>query len=121
MEGRHHACAEQHGVTIAGWHAHVYFDADEADAARALCEAARDALGVPMGRVHSVPVGPHPRGSCQLTIGREAFAAAIAWLVLNRGRFTVFVHAETGDDRADHERHILWLGASEPLDLSIFD
>lgn len=120
MEGGHDARPEQPRVTITGWHAHVYFDADEADAARIFCETARDALGVRMGRVHSAPVGPHPRGSCQLTIPPELFAAAIGWLVLNRGRFTVFVHAETGDDLADHSRHVLWLGASEPLDLSIF-
>ena len=29
-------------------------------------EAARARFGVPIGRFHTAPVGPHPRGSCQL-------------------------------------------------------
>ena len=45
---------------ITGYHAHVYFDADTVETARALCEAARDRFGVVMGRVHEKPVGPHP-------------------------------------------------------------
>ena len=33
---------------------------------------------------------------------------------------TIFAHAETGDDLADHTEHVIWFGPSEPLDLSIF-
>jgi DOPA 4,5-dioxygenase len=107
--------------SITGWHAHVYFDAGSKAAARALCEAAVARFGVTMGRMHDAPVGPHPMGSCQLTVPPGAFAAVIPWLALNRGGLTVFAHAETGDALADHTRHVLWLGESRPLDLSIFD
>jgi DOPA 4,5-dioxygenase len=41
-------------------------------------------------------------------------------LVLNRGELTVFAHANSGDDRADHTAHVIWFGESEPLELSIF-
>jgi len=37
---------------IQGYHAHVYFDADTIEQARALCEAAAEKFGVVMGRIH---------------------------------------------------------------------
>ena len=107
--------------SITGWHAHIYFDAAAKAQARALCEDAAHRFGVVMGRMHDGPVGPHPLGSCQLSVPAAAFAALIPWLVLNRDGLTVFVHAETGDALADHTRHVLWLGECLPLDLSIFD
>ena len=105
---------------ITGWHAHVYFDAATKAQARALCEEAVRRFGVTMGRMHDAPVGPHPMGSCQLTVPPQAFAGLIPWLVLNRGGLTVFAHAESGEARTDHTAHVLWLGDSLPLDLSIF-
>ncbi len=41
-------------------------------------------------------------------------------MVLNRGRLTIFAHASTGKDHADHTDHVIWFWPSEPLDLSIF-
>jgi aromatic ring-cleaving dioxygenase len=88
--------------------------------ARALCEAAVANFGVAMGRMHDGPVGPHPVGSCQLSVAPEVFGEIIPWLALNRGELTVFAHAQSGDHWADHTGHVLWLGTSQPLDLSIF-
>ncbi len=51
---------------IKGYHAHVYFDANTLDQARALCEEAAQLFPLKMGRVHQRPVGPHPDWSCQL-------------------------------------------------------
>ena len=105
---------------ITGYHAHVYFDADTVETARALCGAARDRFGVVMGRVHEKPVGPHPMFSCQLAASVEQFGVLLPWLALNRGGLIVFAHPETGDDLADHRDHGIWLGTGLPLDLSIF-
>ncbi len=105
---------------ITGWHAHVYFDAETKEAARALCEGAAQRFGIAMGRMHDGPVGPHPTGGCQLSVPPDAFAQVIPWLALNRGGLTVFAHAETGEHLADHTEHVLWLGEPMPLDLSIF-
>ena len=33
---------------------------------------------------------------------------------------TIFAHANTGNDLADHTQHVIWFGESEKLDLSIF-
>ena len=106
---------------ITGFHAHVYFDSETVEKARALCEAARDRFEIKMGRVHERNVGPHPRWSCQLAFAPEHFGAIIPWLALNRGGLTVFIHPETGDDLADHRDHALWMGEMLPLDLAIFD
>jgi aromatic ring-cleaving dioxygenase len=104
--------------TINGYHAHVYFDAAERERAARLCEAAHAAFGVAVGRMHDRPVGPHPRGSCQLTVATDQLASVLPWLVLNRNGLTVFAHAQTGDALKDHTDHVIWLGPSEPLDLA---
>jgi aromatic ring-cleaving dioxygenase len=105
---------------IESFHAHVYYDATTRAKALRLCEAAGKKFAVKVGRMHDSPVGPHPRGSCQLTVARSKFAKVIPWLVLNRGKLTVFTHAQTGDSLKDHTEHVIWLGPSEKLKLSIF-
>ncbi len=106
---------------IRDFHAHIYFDASEVDQARALAAAAQARFSVPVGHFHTQPIGPHPRGSVQLTVPTALFGDVAQWLALNRGPLTVFAHAETGDDRADHSDHVIWFGPSEKLDLSLFD
>jgi DOPA 4,5-dioxygenase len=105
---------------ISDFHAHIYFDASEVDRARALAAAAQETFGVPVGHFHLRPVGPHPRGSCQLTVAPDQFGAFASWAALNRGGLTIFAHASTGDDKADHTEHVIWFGPSEQLNLSMF-
>ena len=104
--------------TIRNFHAHVYYDAATRQPAEKLCVAAGKKFGVKVGRMHDGPVGPHPRGSCQLTVANDQFSDVIAWLMLHRGALTVFAHAQTGDTIKDHTDHVLWLGSSEKLKLS---
>lgn len=106
---------------IHDFHAHIYFDPEQVEQARALGDAAHERFGVPVGHYHLRPVGPHPRGSVQLTVPPEQFGDFARWLVLNRGDLTIFAHANTGDDLADHTRHVIWFGPSERLDLTLFD
>ena len=105
---------------IRDFHAHIYFNPDEVEQAKALGQEAHRRFGVPVGHYHLRPVGPHPRGSVQLTVPAEQFGEVAHWLALNRGDLTIFGHAETGDDLADHTRHVIWFGPSEELDLSLF-
>ena len=107
--------------SIRDFHAHLYYDPDQVELARQLAAAAQERFGLAVGRFHLGPVGPHPRGSCQLTVPPERFGEVAQWLALNRGPITIFAHANTGDDRADHTDHVIWFGPSEPIDLSIFD
>ncbi|HEX6603387.1 MAG TPA: DOPA 4,5-dioxygenase family protein [Sphingomicrobium sp.] len=106
---------------IRDFHAHVYYDPAEVDLAKSLAAAAQQRFGVAVGHFHLKPVGPHPRGSVQLTVPTDKFGAVGQWLALNRGGLTIFAHANTGEDLADHTRHVIWFGPSEALDLSIFD
>ena len=105
-------------TAIENYHAHVYYSADTRAQALALCEAAGKTLGIKVGRMHDNPVGPHPRGSCQLTIGLDRLAEVLPWLVLNRNGLTIFTHAQTGNAYKDHTDHVIWLGPSETLKLS---
>ncbi|WP_323795762.1 DOPA 4,5-dioxygenase family protein [Nisaea sp.] len=106
---------------ILGYHAHVYFGAESAESARTLREAIEQQFDIEMGRFHEKPVGPHPRYSYQVAFKPEQFGEIIPWLSLNRGDLTVFVHAETGDELADHTQHVIWLGPSEDLKVSMFE
>jgi DOPA 4,5-dioxygenase len=107
-------------AAIRDFHAHLYYDPGEVDQARTLAREAQRLFGVAVGHFHLGPVGPHPRGSCQLTVPTERFGDFAQWAVLNRKGLTIFAHAETGEDLADHTEHVIWFGPSEPLDLSIF-
>ena len=106
---------------IRDFHAHIYYDAEEVEQAKALASSVQARFPVPVGHFHLRPVGPHPRGSVQLTVPTELFGDVAQFLALNRGNLTIFAHAETGDDRADHTDHVIWFGPSEALDLSLFD
>jgi len=108
-------------MPIREFHAHIYFDAGQLAAAQALADEVQRRFAVPIGHFHTNPVGPHPRGSCQMTVPTDQFGEVATWLSVNRAGLTIFAHASTGDDRADHSRNIVWFGTSEPLDLSIFD
>ena len=107
--------------TIRDFHAHIYYDPAEVEDAKRLAAAVQQRFPVSVGHFHLRPVGPHPRGSVQLTVPRDQFGDVAQFLALNRGPLTVFAHAETGDDRADHTNHVIWFGPSEELDLSLFD
>jgi DOPA 4,5-dioxygenase len=104
---------------IAGWHAHVYFDAVTRDAASRLREGIAQAFpDAVLGRWHDVPVGPHPQAMYQVAFATALFPALVPFLALNREGLTVLVHPDTGRQRADHAHHAMWMGAVLPLDLA---
>jgi DOPA 4,5-dioxygenase len=105
---------------IRDFHAHIYYDPADVEQAKQLAAAVQERFPVAIGHFHLRPVGPHPRGSVQLTVPRDCFGDVAQFLALSRGPLTIFAHAETGDDLADHTKHVIWFGPSEPLDLSIF-
>jgi len=107
-------------MAVRGFHAYIYFDPGQIDQARALAGAAQAELGCPLGHFHTAPVGPHPRGSVQLSLRPEQFARFALWAPEARGELTIFAHGLSGDDKADHTLYVVWFGPSEPLDLSLF-
>lgn len=105
---------------VKGYHAHVYFDADTLDQAATLCSEAGKTFPVTVGTIHRMPVGPHPRWSCQLAFEPERFGDIVPWLSFNRRGLTIFIHSLTGDDLKDHTDHAIWMGQKEELKLSVF-
>jgi len=103
---------------IETFHAHVYYDAATKPAAARIREAVEDRFEVVMGRWHDKPVGPHPMWSYQIAFDAALFGEIIPFLALRREGLTVFVHPNTGDALADHTDHVMWLGASQTLDVS---
>lgn len=103
------------------FHVHLYFDPDQLDLARQLAADIAARFEAPIGHFHATPVGPHPRGSVQLTVTPDRFGALAAWLPLHRRGLTVFAHPSTGDDRSDHIDHVIWFGPSEPLATEMFE
>ena len=108
-------------ITIRDFHAHIYYDAPDVDRAKALAAEVQRRFGVAVGHFHLRPVGPHPRGSVQMTVPTNRFGEVATFLSVGRTGLTIFAHASTGDDRTDHTSNVVWFGPSEPLDLSIFD
>jgi len=110
-------------AVIDSWHAHVYFEAGDRDAAWALRETIGVALAgrVELGRFHEKPVGPHPMWSYQLAFPAAGFAHVVGWLALNHGALDVLVHPNTGDALRDHRDRALWLGQSHALNLAALD
>jgi aromatic ring-cleaving dioxygenase len=100
---------------IAGYHAHIYYDPltrAQAERLRAPIDAA---FAVTLGRMHDVPVGPHPVAMYQIAFPVEEFPRLVPWLMLNRAGLNVLVHPMTGDAYADHTVFALWLGTPLPL------
>jgi len=103
-------------ITIIGFHGHIYFDADNRDAAARVREGLSQ-FEVQLGRWHDKPIGPHPQAMYQVAFLPDEFGKVVPWLMLNREDLDILIHPETGDDVADHTLHSLWLG--EKLELNI--
>ena len=102
---------------IAGYHAHVYYDAATRPEAERLRQAMGERFAVTLGRWHDAPVGPHPKSMYQVAFAVAEFARLVPWLMLNRAGLSILVHPSTGDDFVDHARFPLWLGTPLPLRL----
>ncbi len=85
-----------------------------------MCIEAGDALSIPVGRIHTRNVGPHPHWSCQLSFNATQFDKVIHHLKERRKGLNILVHGVTGDDLADHTDHAAWLGDSSSLNLEMF-
>ena len=104
---------------INGYHAHVYFNTETLEFAKALCEETGKLFSVTVGRIHQKPVGPHPSWSCQLAFGRSEYANIISWLALNRKGLTILIHPLTGNDLKDHTEYAAWMGEPQTLKLDV--
>ncbi|KAF8061738.1 DOPA-like domain-containing protein [Lyophyllum atratum] len=111
---------------IKEWHFHIYFHQRNASSHHAALEL-RDAVlrlrrdgafvAVPLFRVNTEPIGPHPVGSYEIWVPSETFSSVFSYLCMNRGDLSILVHPLTRHQRADHSIRNAWIGPSFPLDL----
>ena len=106
-------------ATIAGYHAHIYFEESSADEAAGLRETIAARFDVEMGRWHDKLVGPHTRPMYQVSFAPRVFAEFVPWLMVNHGDLAVLIHPSTGDHLPDHTEYALWLDEKLDLDLSV--
>ncbi|KAI0078971.1 hypothetical protein K474DRAFT_747321 [Panus rudis PR-1116 ss-1] len=120
------------------WHFHIYFHQKNTQEYRAALEL-RDAVlrlrrdgafvAVPLFRVNTEPMGPHPVGSYEIWCPSESFASVFSYLCQNRGDLSILIHPLTKEQRnsasdkyigkKDHETRNAWIGPPFPLDLSL--
>ncbi|KAJ3900424.1 DOPA-like domain-containing protein [Lentinula edodes] len=115
-------------------HLDIYFAQKNADQHYAALEL-RDAVlrlrrdgafvAVPLFRVNTEPMGPHPIGSYEIWVPAETFSSVFSYLCMNRGNLSVCMYLvsilmlnTTPIRPSDHELRSAWLGPSLPLDLS---
>ena len=67
-------------IRVHDFHAHIYYDADEVERAKALAAEVQRRFGVPVGHFHLRAVGPHPRGRVQRTIPADRFGEVATFL-----------------------------------------
>lgn len=99
------------------YHAHVYFEPSQLELASQLQRELAVRFPVRLGRIFSMPIGPHPKGMFQVLLPKTQFAPVVEWLLHNRRSLDVLVHGVSGDDLKDHTEHAMWLGQSLPLKL----
>lgn len=97
--------------TIQSYHAHIYFDGPQQRlAAEMLREEIALRFSVLLGRWHDVLVGPHAMPMYQVAFMPDEFERFVPWLMLNRRGLTVLLHPNSGQPRADHTEHAVWMG-----------
>lgn len=101
------------------YHFHIYYDARSKLVAETVIKNLCDEFSLTAGGFHDNPVGPHPIGSCQITVGMAQFGMVMDWITKNRQELTVFIHANTGDIMKDHTQHTIWMGRMMELDLQV--
>jgi aromatic ring-cleaving dioxygenase len=107
-------------MKIQSYHFHLYYPVAEISKAQSIVDKLKTIEGIEIGRVWDRPVGPHPIGSCQITVYPGDFEKMTNWFLENREGFDVFVHGVSGDDIIDHTKHVMWIGKEHPLKLEIF-
>ena len=103
---------------INAWHAHIYYDPQASkDRAQVLREKIAQAFPeILIGRWHDAPVGPHTEPMFQVLFAHALFDSLLPFLAIHRDGLTILVHADsTGDHRADHTDHAIWMGKVLPI------
>jgi aromatic ring-cleaving dioxygenase len=115
-----------HAAGEAPYHAHIYFSAEQRDAAARLRERLLTAKsGDPLsgirfvGELRDHKVGPHTVPQFEIHFEERLLSVVEPELV--RSGLRVLIHPLTLDDLCDHTRLGRWIGTPVELDLSVLD
>ena len=110
--------------SLAPYHAHIYYSADQRPAAQALRDdflgqvsSGSDILFV--GQMTDRGVGPHPVPQYEVHFLERSRDQVIAAITASGLR--ALVHPLTADDLADHTSLAHWIGEPFKLDLGVLD
>ena|SRR3546814_354577 len=104
----------------APYHAHIYFDDAERDAAAALRDGfSRDPAILLVGDMAEGAAGPHPIAQYEVHFLGAAVPAVVATIEATGLR--ALVHPLTDDDLADHTTLAHWIGEPVELDVTVLD
>jgi aromatic ring-cleaving dioxygenase len=107
-------------MNYAQYHFHLYFEPSQIKITESVISQLKELDNIEIGRIWNKPVGPHPIGSCQVTVQAEDFYKMTEWFLNNRQGLTIFIHALTGDDLKDHTDYVMWIGQSYKLNTDMF-
>lgn len=107
-------------MNIEKYHFHLYYELENIGLATEVRNRLSEVFDVEIGRLWDRPVGPHPIGSCQVTVPVNMFEKVSAWFLINRNGIDLFIHPITGDNLADHKDFIMWIGKSYQLNIEFF-
>ena len=105
-------------VKIDGYHAHIYYGAENRARASQLRETIAATLGVEVRELSDAPRGPHPVPQFRFSFTTAQFEKVVPWLMLNRQGLDVLVHPLTHNSYDDHSRYAVWLGSPVTLRLN---
>jgi len=99
----------------AGYHAHVYYNAETKPKAAKLRDALLGKFKVEGGALSDEPRGPHPISQFNVIFETPEFESVVPWLMLNRDGLDILVHPLTDSSYNDHTAFAMWLGAPVAL------
>lgn len=102
------------------YHFHIYFSNEQLGKLKELVEKLDAVDNIRIGRIWEYPVGPHPTGSCQISVRNQDFEKMLVWFLVERGGLDIFIHPLSGDEIKDHSDYAMWIGQSYQLNLEIF-
>ncbi|MCJ8276692.1 MAG: DOPA 4,5-dioxygenase family protein [Bdellovibrionales bacterium] len=108
-------------MEIKWYHFHIYFEDKDLETLHPILEKLKEVQGLRIGHAHRRPVGPHPVGSCQVTVPSHLFEPTLQWFMRERNGLSLFIHPVSGDDYSDHTDHVVWLGKPYKLNIEFFE
>jgi len=103
------------------YHAHVYWNDAEQRAHAVAMRIGLEMLGCQLGRIHDVPIGPHPLAMYQVMYD-DPIREPVERMLSNESHgISILLHEDTGDDIRDHTTGARWINDPVPLDIGWFE